>query len=124
MLAVLSGPDATVLAAAIVGLPATIAAIASVRAARQATGANQQATAANKAVNDAGPDEPKIRDLAVEAVEIGRANRAELRRVHARLTGLNGKVDRHLDWHRDEAEQGPRVASALADDIDDDGGQQ
>jgi len=138
MLALFSGPDATVLAATVVGLPATIAAFASVRAARQATGAKEQASATNQAVNDVGPGKPRLRDVA-DTIQAGQLEQNErlaaielalnhgamrMGSIESTVTRLDSKIDQHLAWHQAQIEQGTRVADAqLAEDLDDDGGQ-
>lgn len=128
MIAALGPAEATVIVAVIGAIPATIAAISATKAA-------QQAGAANRAVNDVGNDQPKLRDIVQRIDEAQTTQSARLDSIDGQLArgadrmaaletgvaGLSARLDRHLAWHQDEAEQGPRVAEAL--DLDDDGGQ-
>lgn len=117
MIAVLSGPDAVVLAAVFAGLPATIAAIASIRAARQATGANQQATAANQAVNDVGPDQPKLRELVADTNTAVIGLQADVREIQADRAREALIRERRQDDHDIEHRQTRGAIEAVAEQL-------
>ena len=105
MLAVLSAPDATVLAAFVVGIPSTIAAINSVLGKREARAANQ-------AVNNVGPDAPKIYDLVEQhGRQLDRLT-DQVDDINATVKKADRKLTRHLEWHQVHAEQGDRAAGS------------
>lgn len=142
---------ALIVVAAITAVPATIAAVAAILSARasrgareQATGAREQATAANQAVNDVGPDAPKLRDLVADTNAAVLALQADVAGIqHDRVQEALERGHRqqeHDEQHRAANQALADIAAQLAayapvitewrrthpeirPDLDDDGGQ-
>lgn len=107
------GVDWSAIAIAVIGIvPATLAALAGLwaRGARsEAAAARVQATAANQAVNDVGPDQPKLRDLVA-------STNSNVLELQGSLMDLHTRVAHIEEWIRTHPE------IPLRDDVDDDGG--
>ena len=101
------GVDWSAIAIAAIGIvPATLAALAGLwaRGARsEAAAARVQATAANQAVNDVGPDQPKLRDLVASTNSNVLELQGSLMDLHARVAHIEN--DRRAEASESEARQ-------------------
>ena len=101
------GVDWSAIAIAAIGIvPATLAALAGLwaRGARsEAAAARVQATAANQAVNDVGPDQPKLRDLVASTNSNVLELQGSLMDIHSRVAHIEN--DRRAEMAEREARQ-------------------